>query len=140
MADLLINLTETIKLNGESQTNTTSQIVSGINYVDNRSLKCPSGSQTTIFYFGSEPSAGTFKSSSFQYGRITNLSNTSIKLIVSSSTIDANFLVSSSNSFLLSTSKITGSIDNSFTFEEIHSVLVEPSGSDANIEYFIATT
>jgi len=140
MADLLINLTETIRLNGEPQTNTTSQIVSGINYIDNRSLKCPSGSQTTIFYFGNESSAGTFKSSSFQYGRITNLSTTPIKLIVSSSTIDANFLVSSSNSFLLSTSKITGSIDNSFTFEEIHSILIEPSGSDANIEYFIATT
>ena len=59
MADLLINLTETIKLNGESQTNTTSQIVSNINYVDNRSLNCPSGSQTTIFYFGNESSAGT---------------------------------------------------------------------------------
>ena len=141
MADLLINLTETIKLNGEPQTNTTSQIVSGINYIDNRSLKCPSGSQTTIFYFGGEPSAGTFKSSSFQYGRITNLSTiTPVKLIISSSTIDANFLVSPNNSFLLSTSKITGSIDNSFTFEEIHSVLIEPSGSDANIEYFIATT
>jgi len=140
MADLLINLTETIKLNGEPQTNTTSQIVSGINYIDNRSLKCPSGSQTTIFYFGAEPSAGTFTSSSFQYGRITNLSTTSVKLIVSSSTIDANFLIPSSNSFLLSTSKITGSIDNSFTFEQIHSILIEPSGSDASIEYFIATT
>ena len=53
-----------------------------------------------------------------------------------------NFLVEAGGTFMLSTSEITGSTSNSldFTYDNIDSVSVEPSGSDAKIEYFIATT
>jgi hypothetical protein len=49
-------------------------------------------------------------------------------------------MISAYNSFYVSTSKITGSIDNSFTLEDIQNVIIEPSGSSTTIEYFIATT
>ena len=41
---------------------------------------------------------------------------------------------------MLSTSDITGSLTNTFSYDDIMSVFVEPSGSSAKVEYFIATT
>mgnify|MGYP003632980671 CR=1 FL=1 len=46
----------------------------------------------------------------------------------------------SGGTFMLSTSDITGSLTNTFTYDDIMSVFVEPSGSSAKVEYFIATT
>jgi hypothetical protein len=239
MADLLINLNETVRLNGESQTNTTSQVISGINYVDNRNMSLPYGAlvntlnalsssitttpsgaagiytavssttngsgsgatftvsmssatnvnsitvvspginyasgntitipssslggvasptgsdlvitlasddvvglKTNIFNFSNLPGAGTFTTGSFKYARITNLSSTTpIKLIISSSSEITDFLISTDSSFFLSTSKIaTGSSFNSFNFDNIQTVTVQPSSSEAQIEYYIATT
>lgn len=140
MANLYINITEEITLaNNETQKVLTSTTIPDINYVDARNMNCPSGSQTKIFSMSNVPGAGQFVTSSFQYGRITNLSSTSVKLMISSSTVVTSFLISSGNSFYLSTSKITGSIDNNFTLEDIQNVYVEPSGSSAQIEYYIAT-
>ena len=59
--------------------------------------------------------------------------------MVSSSTTATSFLISSGNSFYLSTSKVTGSINSSFTLEDIQNIFIEPSGAAAQIEYFIAT-
>jgi hypothetical protein len=140
MANLYINLTEEITLaNNETQKIFTSTTIPNINYVDTRNMNCPSGSQTKIFSLSDVPGAGQFVTSSFQYGRITNLSLIPVKLTVSSSTVATSFLVSSGSTFYLSTSKVTGSIDNSFDFEDIHHVFIEPSGSAAQIEYYIAT-
>lgn len=140
MANLYINVTEEITLaNNEKQKVTTSTSISDINYIDTRNMNCISGSQTSIFSLGANPGAGTFVTSSLQYARITNLSTIPVKLLVAAPTISASFLVSSNNSFFISTSKITGSIDNSFTLEDIQNIIIEPSGSSAQIEYFIAT-
>ena len=87
----------------------------------------------------SVPGAGTFVTSSFQYGRITNNSTiVPIKLIVSSSTEAMSFLIATGSSFMLSTSKITGSTSG-MLFNDIKSVKIEPSGSAASIEYYILT-
>lgn len=141
MADLYITIKEEISLLNTPKTTTNIfHKVSGINYVDTRIMNCPSGSQTSIFNLSNTNGAGTFTTSSLQYARITNNSTIPVKLHISSSTTNSQFLVAPKNSFHLSTSKITGSSDNSFTMEDIRYVLVEPSGSDASIEYFIATT
>jgi hypothetical protein len=141
MANLYVTFTEEITLpNTPTQKTNVFKTFSGVNYIDNRVMNCPSGSQTSIFNLGANPGAGTFTTSSLQYARITNDSLTSVKLLVSSPTTDVQFLVSVGSSFHLSTSKITGSVDNSFTLEDIQSISIEPSGSDAKIEYFIATT
>ena len=141
MATLTTQVYEIISLNGDNVGSSYINTINNINYVDNRNMNCPSGSTTEIFKFGSVPGAGQFVTSSFQYGRVTNLSAVPIQLYVSSSTTNAAFLVSSGSSFMLSTSQITGSVSpSSFTLDNIHSISVAPSGSSAQIEYFIATT
>jgi hypothetical protein len=90
----------------------------------------------------SVPGAGTFVTSSIQYVRITNNSTvTPIKLIVSSSVEAMSFLIATGSSYMMSTSKITGSVSSdSFNFNDIKSVKVQPSSSAASIEYYIVTT
>jgi hypothetical protein len=141
MANLYLTVTEEITLdNNELQKVITPITIPNINYTDVRNMNCPSGSQTTIFSLGDLPGAGTFVTSSLQYARITNQTSTPVKLSIEAPTSTASFMISAYNSFYVSTSKITGSIDNSFTLEDIQNVIVEPSGSSTTIEYFIATT
>jgi hypothetical protein len=139
MAIFTLKITEQLTLNGDDVGSSITQTINNINYIDNRILSVPTGSVTTIFSMDSVPGAGTFVTSSFQYGRITNNSTVvPIKLIVSSSTEAMSYLIATGSSFLLSTSKITGSITG-LLFSDIKSVKVEPSGSAASIEYYILT-
>jgi len=139
MAIFTLKITEQLTLNGDDVGSSITQTISNINYIDNRILSVPTGSVTTIFSMDSVPGAGTFVTSSFQYGRITNNSTiVPIKLIVSSSTEAMSFLIATGSSFLLSTSKITGSTTG-LLFSDIKSVKVEPSSSAASIEYYILT-
>jgi len=139
MAIFTLKITEQLTLNGDNVGSSITQTINNINYVDNRILSVPTGSITTIFSMDSVPGAGTFVTSSFQYGRITNNSTiVPIKLIVSSSTEAMSYLIATGSSFLLSTSKITGSTSG-MLFDDIKSVKVEPSGSAASIEYYILT-
>ena len=139
MAIFTLKITEQLTLNGDDVGSSVTQTISNINYIDNRILSIPTGSVTTIFSMDSVPGAGTFVTSSFQYGRITNNSTVvPIKLIVSSSTEAMSFLIATGSSFLLSTSKITGSTTG-LLFNDIKSVKIEPSGSEASIEYYILT-
>jgi len=139
MANFTLKIIEQLTLNGDDVGSSVTQTINNINYIDNRILNVPSGSVTTIFSMDSVPGAGTFVTSSFQYGRITNNSTVvPIKLIVSSSTEAMSFLIATGSSFLLSTSKITGSV-SSLSFDNIKSVKIEPSGSAASIEYYILT-
>jgi len=139
MAIFTLKITEQLTLNGDDVGSSITQTINNINYIDNRILSVPTGSVTTIFSMDSVPGAGTFVTSSFQYGRITNNSTVvPIKLIVSSSTEAMSYLIATGSSFLLSTSKITGSTTG-LLFSDIKSVKVEPSGSAASIEYYILT-
>jgi len=90
---------------------------------------------------GANPGAGTFVTSSIKYVRVTNTTGTDvpIKLIVSSSTEAMSYLISTGSSYMISTSKMTGSTSE-VSFDDIQSVKIEPSGSAATLEYYIATT
>jgi hypothetical protein len=139
MAIFTLKIVEQLTLNGDDVGSSITQTINNINYIDNRIVSIPTGSVTTIFSFDSVPGAGTFESGSFQYGRVTNNSAVApIKLIVSSSTEAMSFLIATGSSFMLSTSKITGSTTG-LSFNDIKSVKVEPSGSAASIEYYILT-
>ena len=141
MATFTSKISETLVLNGNNVGSSVTYTSDNVNYVDNRFLSIPTGSQTTIFSLSNTPGAGQFTTSSLIYARVTNTSTTvPIQLNVTSSTIKTTFLVSAGSSFLLSTSKVTGSIDSTFTLEDIRSINVQPSGSSATIEYYIATT
>jgi len=139
MADLTIFINEKISLDNNDKGIVTTQTISNISYVDNRTLNIISGSVTTLFSLSNVNGAGTFVTSSVQYVRITNPSTTPVKLILSSSKEAMSFLISTGSSYMISTSKITGSL-TSLTFDDIVSIKAEPSGINAKIEYFIATT
>ena len=139
MATFTSQIIESLTLNGDKINASVVNVINNINYVDNRVLNVPTGSVTTIFSFDSLPGAGTFVTSSVQYVRVTNNSTTvPVKLIVSSSVEAMSYLIATGSSYMLSTTKVTGSTSG-FNFNDIKSVKVEPSGSSASIEYYIAT-
>jgi len=75
-----------------------------------------------------------------RYVRITNNSTTApVKIIISSSTEAMSYLIATGSSYMMSTSKMTGS-EGGFNFADIKSVKLQPTGSVASVEYYIATT
>ena len=140
MATFTSQIFEILTLNGDNVGSSVTQTINNINYVDNRILSVPTGSVTTLFSMDSVPGAGTFVTSSIQYIRVTNNSTvTPIKLIVSSSTEAMSYLIATGSSYMISTSKMTGSTSG-LAFNDIQSVKVQPSSSAASIEYYIVTT
>jgi len=140
MATFTSQIFEILTLNGDNVGSSVTQTINNVNYVDNRILSVPTGSVTTLFSMDSVPGAGTFVTSSVQYVRVTNNSTvTPIKLIVSSSTEAMSYLIATGSSYMISTSKMTGSTSG-LTFSDIQSVKVQPSSSAASIEYYIVTT
>ena len=141
MATFTSQIFEILTLNGDNVGSSVTQTINNINFVDNRILSVPTGSVISLFLMDSVPGAGTFVSSSVKYVRVTNLSsvNAPIKLIVSSSTEAMSYLIATGSSYMLSTSKMTGS-ESGLTFDDIRAVKLESSGSAATVEYYIATT
>ena len=140
MATFTSQIFEILTLNGDNVGSSVTNIINNINYVDNRILSVPSGSVTTLFSMDSIPGAGTFVTSSIQYIRVTNNSVTvPVQLIISSSNEAMSYLIATGSSYMISTSKMTGSVGG-LSFSDIKSVKVEPSGSSASIEYYIITT
>jgi hypothetical protein len=141
MADFTLLIRERVLLEGTERGTDYHLTIKDIENYDNRIVTIPSGSETTIFEYSDKPGSGTFTSGSFKYGRISNYSSTTpINLKVSSSSELLNFSIAAGGSFMLSTSDITGSLTNTFSYDDIMSVFVEPSGDSAKVEYFIATT
>jgi hypothetical protein len=139
MATFTSQIYEILNLNGDDVGSSVTNTINNVNYVDNRLLKVPSGSVTTLFSFDSVPGAGTFTTNSIRYIRVTNNSTTApLKLIISSSTEAMSFLVQTGSSYMMSSAQMTGSTSG-LSFSNAKSVKVEPSGSDANIEYYIVT-
>lgn len=140
MATFTSQIFETLTLNGDNVGSSVTNTITGINYVDNRILSVPTGSVTTLFSMDSVPGAGTFVTSSIRYIRVTNNSTVApVKLIVSSSTEAMSYLIATGSSYMMSTSKMTGSTSG-LVFDDIKSVKVQPSGSAASVEYYIVTT
>ena len=140
MADFTLLIKERVLLEGTERGTDYKLTIPGIENYDNRIVTIPSGSETTIFEYSDKPGSGTFNSSSFKYGRVSNYSTTvPINLKVSSSSELMNFSIAAGGTFMLSTSDITGSLTNTFSYDDIMSVFVEPSGDSAKVEYFIAT-
>lgn len=150
MANLTILINEKLTLDGNDRGILTTQVVSNVNNIDNRVVTCPTSSITELFSMtDSDQSYAAFKTGSFRYGRVTNRSELPIKLQVTtynsktSTEAFANYIVSGGYSFMISSPVGTGSAVpiNTFVFNDyISSIGVEPTGSAAVIEYFIATT
>ena len=140
MATFTSQIFEILTLNGDNVGSSVTNTINNVNFVDNRILSIPTSSVTTLFSMDSVPGAGTFVTSSIKYVRVTNNSViVPVKLIISSSTEAMSYLISAGSSYMISTSKMTGS-ESGFNFNDIKSVKAQPSGSAASIEYYIATT
>jgi hypothetical protein len=154
MATLTTKIYEDITLNGNDLGAYTTYNIDNINNIDNRTLVCTSGSWTSLFSFNPSQyptAAGTFSTSSFKYGRVTNLS--SVPILLNIQTLDTNDItynavltVTTGSSFIFSSTvgRNSGSFTPStttFIFDQyIYNIQVAPSASTAKIEYYIATT
>lgn len=137
MANFTSQINEKVALNGTTKEALNVQTVSNTSYIDNRTTTVLSGSRTTIFSFSNNTGAGTFTTSSFQYARVTNKSTSvPVKVTINSTNNTMSYLIAAGGSFMLSTTKM-GTDPSSFSFEDITTVQLEPSGSSASIEYFI---
>ena len=140
MATFTSQIFEILTLNGDNVGSSVTQTINNINFVDNRILNVPSESVTTIFNMDALPGAGTFVTSSVKYVRITNNSVIApVKIIISSSTEAMSYLIATGSSYMMSTAQMTGSLSG-LSFDSVKSVKVEPSGSSANVEYYIVTS
>ncbi len=151
-ANLKVKITEEIILNGKDQGSSNTLTIGSINEVSSRIVTIPSGSITTLFNVATgttSASAGTFPSASLKYARITNKDDSyHIKLRVSSS-LTSDFKIEPGRSFMLTNSNMSGSASGSSTTTEftgsawsfdLNNISAEPSGSDVDVEVFIAST
>jgi len=142
MATLKLFINEELTLDGIDRSNFQTISISGVNYLDHRTMLLPSASKTSIFNFDEEVSAGTFREDKLRYARITNHSTSiPVNIEVASSDEIFNFRMNPLQSFYLPSSQITGSVTD-FTYDFISSISLEPSGSNntARVEFFVATT
>ena len=146
-ATLTVKISELIELDGKNRGSDNIQTISSINEVDNRIMTALSASEQSLFKLSGTVSAGTFVTSSLKYARVTNKDDTyPVRLRVSSSILKTghcDFSIDPGGSFILTNSKISGSVtgnSNTYSFNDITDVLVQSSGSDVDVEYFIAST
>ncbi len=139
MANFTYFIRERVKLNGVERGSNVEKTIQNINYADTRVMSIPSGSMTEIINLDNLPGAGTFVSSSVKYARISNLSTGSINLQVSGSTIEMNYLVTGSGTFMFS-SEFVNETFNGFEYGDLRSIKATPIDPDATLSYFICTT
>lgn len=142
MPTLSLLVKETLILDDNDRSNIYRKQIEDVNYLDHRTINIPSGSETELFKFDNNVGAGTFVTSSLKYARISNLSETvPVNIRVSSSLENFNFRVDAGGTFMINTSKVSGSFFNSsFEYDDIEFIAAEPSSSAAKIEYYIATS
>jgi hypothetical protein len=139
MANFTSQVNEKVALNGTTKEALNVQTISGADYIDNRVTTIGPGNRTTIFSFNYASGTETFSPQTFKYARITNKSTSvPVKITINTSANTVSYLIAAGGSFMLSTTKM-GTNPDSFSFEEITTVQLEPSGSSggASIEYFI---
>jgi len=142
MATLKLFINEELTLDGIDRSNYQTISLSGVNYLDHRTMLLPSASKTSIFNFDAEVEAGTFSEDKLKYARITNHSTTiPVNIEVSSSKQIFNFRMEPQQSFYLPSSQVTGSLTG-FSYDYISSISLQPSGSNntARVEFYVATT
>ena len=140
---LTVLIRESVELGGKNRGADHTLSISNINEIDNRIVTALSSSEQSLFKLSNNVAAGTFVTSSMKYARITNKDDTyPIRIRISSSQSHTDFQVAAGGSFMLTTSKNSGSMvgaSNYQTYNDISDVLVQATGSNVDVEYFIAS-
>ena len=161
--DLRVEIRETIKLNGESSYDSlNAATISGINEVSKRLVTVPTSSEQEILGFSTAIDSGVFVIGDIRYVRITNLGNAAdtsgsadIRLTLKNTTNEEfalklpsgrTFMYNGSNtgvykgvssSMAASGSALSSSLDT--VFANLSNITARSSGSNCNLEYFVAS-
>ena len=147
MADLVTTLTESVTLNGAIRGTTNTVTTTGINNVYERIVQCTAGQTTYLVAFdtNSYGSAVQIDKEEVKYIRITNLASSNVVelAIVGESTLYQVELKAGESHILGGASTIMlAEADTSPSFgtmRYLQNIQVKPTGSDTNVEIFVAS-
>ena len=147
MADLVTTLTESVTLNGAIRGTTNTVTTTGINNVYERIVKCTAGQSTYLVAFdtNSYGSAVQIDKEDVRYIRITNLATSNVVeiAIVGESTLyqvelqaGQSHILGAANAVMLAEADTSPSFG---TMRYLQNIQVTPTGSDTDVEIFIAS-
>ena len=141
MATLSINISESITINGNEKTASTSSTITGITQLDQRIVKVGTVEQSLVLFDTAE-AAGQFADSSVDYIRITNLDTTNFVTLRMTAVNDEYFVkIGAGDSFVLFESVMDADSDASVataTLANIDSIKAQADTASCNVELFIA--
>ena len=141
MATLSINISESITINGNEKTASTSSTITGITQLDQRIVKVGTVEQSLVLFDTAE-AAGQFADSSVDYIRITNLDTTNFVTLRMTAANDEYFVkIGAGDSFILFESVMAADSDASVataTLANIDSIKAQADTASCNVELFIA--
>lgn len=141
MATLSINISESITINGNEKTASTSSTITGITQLDQRIVKVGTIEQSLVLFDTAE-AAGQFADSSVDYIRITNLDTTNFVTLRMTAANDEYFVkIGAGDSFVLFESVMDADSDASVataTLANIDSIKAQADTASCNVELFIA--
>lgn len=141
MATLSINISESITINGNEKTASTSSTITGITQLDQRIVKVGTVEQSLVLFDTAE-AAGQFADSSVDYIRITNLDTTNFVTLRMTAANDEYFVkIGAGDSFILFESVMDADSDASVataTLANIDSIKAQADTASCNVELFIA--
>lgn len=147
MADLVTTLTESVTLNGAIRGTTNTVTTTGINNVYERIVTCTAGQATYLASFdaNSYGSAVQIDKEDVKYIRITNLASSNVVelAVVGAATLYQVELKAGESHILGAASAVMlAEADTSPSFGtmgELQNIQVKPTGSDTNVEIFVAS-
>lgn len=145
VAELSVNITESISLNGVDYGNNLSKTYSEVGEVDQRimSIAPGEGTFTNIFSFSTVDGQGTGVKASYKYFRITNLDDTNFVTLQIKGTADTFWIkLKSGDSFMLMDNEMDA-IASSTTFGAFTDITLVAADADTaavDIEYVTLAT
>ena len=147
MADLVTTLTESVTLNGAIRGTTNTVTTTGINNVYERIVTCTAGQATYLAAFDTNSYGSAFQidKEDVRYIRITNLatSNDVEIAIVGESTLyqvelkaGQSHILGAANAVMLAEADTSPSFG---TMRFLQNIQVTPTGSDTDVEIFVAS-
>ena len=155
MANLVVNISEEVTLNGKVRGSENSLEISSVTQVLHRIVTCPANQDTTVanFHAATNTSDNALDVEDAKYIRVTNLdaSNTiNLSLQIDSAEDDsaaaesATILVAGGRSFIMGTPSDGLAVSDAnativTTLHNLESILVDPGSNAISVEVFIAS-
>ena len=155
MAQLVVNISEEVTLNGKVRGSENSLEISSVTQVLHRIVTCPANQDTTVanFHAATNTSDNSLDVENVKYIRVTNLdASNSINLSLqidsaeddSAAAESATILVAGGRSFIMGTPSDGLAVSDAnativTTLHNLESILVDPGSNAISVEVFIAS-